>query len=451
MASSKKPNKPSKYSKSFDREIQRLERIVKQAERRGFTFEISPIPQKPQNITRADVQALKQITPAKITKLGIEGKKVELPPKKSHKTAKTLNAGTVRKVGQNNEFKLAEIEKKIDDIKKEQARMRAAREKVKEMMDRLEKKKQELLNEQKLDEGRKAVLLKESGKATGDLMKAFDMANTEEVQNVFDLLFFEEDKALKILRDVLPKIVEGLSPEEIKPEDYDLNLGFVDTIKDDMLNAGLSKEYAELKQIADRAEKLFDEFNDKVAFTDEMNYLTDQVGDLLNRIEENEQAYKARQTELQSIDADLKAKAEEYLATKGEKGIADIEIINERIAEFRKLIQLIDSDMVPFILREIQNVINTVPIEEIARRLRKHQFNQGIVFYATYAYNNDEYSVEGLVASIFAQFYDGRQNIPPRIFEEYRRIYERESKTAAQRMSKYNKERMEIRKLKNTK
>lgn len=46
----------------YDKERRRLQRFVKNAEKRGYTFETNPIPPKPKNISSASVNRLKKLT-----------------------------------------------------------------------------------------------------------------------------------------------------------------------------------------------------------------------------------------------------------------------------------------------------------------------------------------------------------------------------------------------------
>ncbi len=51
------------YSDQWDREIKRLQRIVKRLEKEGFTFSISPIPEKPKRVTHKRLLSIQAITP----------------------------------------------------------------------------------------------------------------------------------------------------------------------------------------------------------------------------------------------------------------------------------------------------------------------------------------------------------------------------------------------------
>ena len=51
------------YSDQWDKEIKRLERIVRKFEKEGFTFSISPIPEKPKRVTHKALLSIQAITP----------------------------------------------------------------------------------------------------------------------------------------------------------------------------------------------------------------------------------------------------------------------------------------------------------------------------------------------------------------------------------------------------
>lgn len=51
------------YSDQWDREIKRLQRIVRKFEKEGFTFSTSPIPEKPKRVTHKSLLSIQAITP----------------------------------------------------------------------------------------------------------------------------------------------------------------------------------------------------------------------------------------------------------------------------------------------------------------------------------------------------------------------------------------------------
>lgn len=61
-----KPRKPTPNAKAFEREVKRLTRIVKQAEKRGITFLTSPIPEKPERVTKKQLRLISAIKPPDI-------------------------------------------------------------------------------------------------------------------------------------------------------------------------------------------------------------------------------------------------------------------------------------------------------------------------------------------------------------------------------------------------
>lgn len=67
-----KPRKPSKYSTQFDREIARLNKIIKQAENQGITFIKSPVPDKPKRVTKQAVEKIHAITASEIKSKGFK-------------------------------------------------------------------------------------------------------------------------------------------------------------------------------------------------------------------------------------------------------------------------------------------------------------------------------------------------------------------------------------------
>lgn len=64
-----KPRKPSSNAQAFEREVKRLQRLVKIAENKGIVFISSPIPEKPDVVTRKKLNLIQSIT-----KSGIESK-----------------------------------------------------------------------------------------------------------------------------------------------------------------------------------------------------------------------------------------------------------------------------------------------------------------------------------------------------------------------------------------
>ena len=84
-----KPRKPSSNAQAFEREVKRLQRLVKIAENKGIVFISSPIPEKPNVVTRKKLNLIKAITKSDIESKGytLDKETGELqnyvPPKKS--------------------------------------------------------------------------------------------------------------------------------------------------------------------------------------------------------------------------------------------------------------------------------------------------------------------------------------------------------------------------------
>ena len=84
-----KPHKPSSNAQAFEREVKRLQRLVKIAENKGIVFISSPIPEKPNVVTRKKLNLIKSITKSDIESKGytLDKETGELqnyvPPKKS--------------------------------------------------------------------------------------------------------------------------------------------------------------------------------------------------------------------------------------------------------------------------------------------------------------------------------------------------------------------------------
>lgn len=53
----------SKNQKAYNKELQRIKRFIRRAEKRGYQFEEGVVPKKPKKITPASVRRLKRITP----------------------------------------------------------------------------------------------------------------------------------------------------------------------------------------------------------------------------------------------------------------------------------------------------------------------------------------------------------------------------------------------------
>ena len=84
-----KPRKPSVNNQLFEKEVKRLQRLVKIAEKKGIVFIRSPIPQKPDKVTRKKLTEISTITATDIQSKGytIDTETGELtrynPPKQS--------------------------------------------------------------------------------------------------------------------------------------------------------------------------------------------------------------------------------------------------------------------------------------------------------------------------------------------------------------------------------
>ena len=84
-----KPRKPSSNAQAFEREVKRLQRLVKIAENKGIVFISSPIPEKPDAVTRKKLNLIQSITKSDIESKGytLDKETGELqnyvPPKKS--------------------------------------------------------------------------------------------------------------------------------------------------------------------------------------------------------------------------------------------------------------------------------------------------------------------------------------------------------------------------------
>lgn len=84
-----KPRKPSSNAQAFEREVKRLQRLVKIAENKGIVFISSPIPEKPDVVTRKKLNLIQSITKSDIESKGYtldkETGKLQnyVPPKQS--------------------------------------------------------------------------------------------------------------------------------------------------------------------------------------------------------------------------------------------------------------------------------------------------------------------------------------------------------------------------------
>ena len=84
-----KPRKPSSNAQAFEREVKRLQRLVKIAENKGIVFISSPIPEKPDVVTRQKLNLIQSITKSDIESKGYtldkETRELQsyVPPKKS--------------------------------------------------------------------------------------------------------------------------------------------------------------------------------------------------------------------------------------------------------------------------------------------------------------------------------------------------------------------------------
>ena len=58
-----KETKTQRNERLYNKEISRIKRFVKNAEKRGYQFDLSFLPEKPKNIKITSVKKLKKITP----------------------------------------------------------------------------------------------------------------------------------------------------------------------------------------------------------------------------------------------------------------------------------------------------------------------------------------------------------------------------------------------------
>ncbi len=84
-----KQRKLTPAEQAYNKELRRINRFIKAAEKRGFIFTLKILPPKPKKITKASVQRLKKITPETLYKKasyqtddfrivsGLEGRKLE--------------------------------------------------------------------------------------------------------------------------------------------------------------------------------------------------------------------------------------------------------------------------------------------------------------------------------------------------------------------------------------
>ena len=65
--------KKSKYYESYKKELTRIKRFIRRAEKRGYKFEENVIPKTPKKITQGSVNTLKKLTPEKLYKKSVYG------------------------------------------------------------------------------------------------------------------------------------------------------------------------------------------------------------------------------------------------------------------------------------------------------------------------------------------------------------------------------------------
>ena len=63
-----KHRKPTPAEQAYNKELRRIKRFIKAAEKRGFIFNLKIIPPRPKKITKESVQRLKKITPETLYK-----------------------------------------------------------------------------------------------------------------------------------------------------------------------------------------------------------------------------------------------------------------------------------------------------------------------------------------------------------------------------------------------
>lgn len=87
-----KPRKPTANIQAFEREIKRLEKAVKLAQKKGIVFFASPVPEKPARVTKKQLDLIKAITPADIRAKGyIKTDTGEYQPYSSPKSRKVTS------------------------------------------------------------------------------------------------------------------------------------------------------------------------------------------------------------------------------------------------------------------------------------------------------------------------------------------------------------------------
>lgn len=70
---SKKTKKYSAVEQEYNKELKRINRFIKRAEKRGYLFFVNAVPKKPKRITKASVNRLKKIKPDVLYKKSVYG------------------------------------------------------------------------------------------------------------------------------------------------------------------------------------------------------------------------------------------------------------------------------------------------------------------------------------------------------------------------------------------
>ena len=143
--------KPSKNLAAFQREVERLERIVKKANKQGIVFLKSPIPETPERVTKKRLSLIQNITKLDVYSQGYEPDKVTGELKKVEDSRKNKKVkkygygiqGGVGGFGGLRDKKEKPVKEKVKRIKKE--RVKLTPEQLKEIRQKAGKKAAESL------------------------------------------------------------------------------------------------------------------------------------------------------------------------------------------------------------------------------------------------------------------------------------------------------------------
>ncbi len=230
-----KPRKPSSNAQAFEREVKRLQRLVKIAENKGIVFISSPIPEKPDVVTRKKLNLIQSITKSDIESRGytLDKETGELqnyvPPKQSKPRTIASRSYTSHpsapRIPAHPKLKLTEEElhKKRSEAAKKSAQTRKEREatdieyakRVQEQRRKALEKAREARRKWEEEHPEEAYAQRsKAAKKAAETRKRREQEDAEYKKRMDDI----RKKALEKAREAKRKKRDQEQPEQLKPQ-----------------------------------------------------------------------------------------------------------------------------------------------------------------------------------------------------------------------------------------